>query len=147
MQKTARPPWFECATVSSATTSWWWQLMDYRCGTEWPTFRFAQRSQRRRQDGVPRGPRPSATAISKGKTTPGSLSWLRSPISTAEEDDRAPAAARQFGAFTSRRRTYPRCRSPCAPQPAIPEESLVISEPKAPGIIKFSYVDEVLRTD
>ena len=37
--------WFECATASSATTSWSWQLMDYRCGTEWPTFRFAQRSQ------------------------------------------------------------------------------------------------------
>ena len=35
----------------------------------------------------------------------GSLFWLHSPISTAE-DDRAPAAARQFGAFTSRRRTY-----------------------------------------
>src|SRR6516164_5625353 len=103
MQKTARPPWFECATVSSATTSWCWQLMDYRCGMEWPTFRFAQRSLRRKQDGMHRAPRRSATAISKGKTTPGSLSSLHSPISTAEEDDRALAAARQFGAFTSRR--------------------------------------------
>ena len=36
----------------------------------------------------------------------GSLFWLHSPISTAEEDDRAPAAALQFGAFTSRRRAY-----------------------------------------
>src|SRR6516164_11120016 len=92
MQKTARPPWFECATASSATTSWCWQLTDYRCGAEWPTFKSAQRSLRRKQDGVHRAPRRSATAISKGKTTPGSLSSLHSPISTAEEDDRALAA-------------------------------------------------------
>ena len=91
-----------------------------------PTFGFAQRSLRRKQDGVHRAPRRSATAISKGKTTPGS----------PEEDDRALAAARQFGAFTSRSGTYPRRRSLCAQQPAIPEESLVLSDPMAPGIIK-----------
>src|SRR6516164_5211209 len=144
MQKTARPPWFECATPSSATTSWCWQLMDYRCGTEWPTFRFGQRSLTRRQDGVHRAPRRSATAISKAKTTPGSLSSLHSLISTAEEDDRALAAARQFGVFKSR---FPRRRSSCAQQPAILEETLVIADPKALGVIKFSYADEVLRTD
>ena len=114
------------ATAFSATTSWCWQLMDYRCGTEWPIFRFAQRFLRRKQDGVHRAPRRFATAISKGKTTPGS----------PEEDDRALAAARQFGAFTSRSGTYPRRRSLCAQQPAIPEESLVLSDPMAPGIIK-----------
>ena len=57
-----------------------------------------------------RWPASRAKAIRHGnverKTTPGSLSWLRSPISTAEEDDRAPAAARQFGAITRRRCTY-----------------------------------------
>jgi hypothetical protein len=44
-----------------------------------------------------RWPASRAKAIRHGnverKTTPGSLSWLRSPISTAEEDDRIPAAA------------------------------------------------------
>ena len=129
MQKTARPPWFRVRDrlfhdlIVLATDGL-------------PTFGFAQRSLRRKQDGVHRAPRRSATAISKGKTIPGSLSWLHSPISAAEEDDRAPAAARQFGAFTSRSGTYPRRRSPCAQQPAIPEESLVLSDPMAPGIIK-----------
>ena len=90
-----------------------------------------------------RAPRRSATVISKVKTTPGSLSSLHSLISTAEEDDRALAAARQFGVFKSR---FPRRRSSCTQQPAILEETLVIADPKALGVIKFSYADEVLRT-
>jgi hypothetical protein len=77
MQKTARPPWFECATdnlmvLATDGLPLWDGMAD---------IQVRPGSLRRRQDGVHRAPRRSATAISKGKTTPGSLSSLHSPIS------------------------------------------------------------------